>query len=430
MTLDTAKEKVNQQLSTMEGELIGLMEGAINTPSPPGYEKEVCEYLAGWMNERDIDAHVQDIEPTRGNVVGRLSGTGGGKSVTFNAHMDTTFVGTEEDDLPIVGKVENVGRPQARLEDGLIYGLGAFNDKGPFVCACIAAHAIKKSGVTLQGDVLLAGVGGEIGRGQIGNLKGPGSRGKGIGSYYLLHFGEWTDYAIVCEGSNWSVSWALAGAAYFRITSRGEATYAPFNEHGAGPPSEDPNAIVKTAHLVLALEEWAKDYERRSEMDTPCGRMTPKVTIGAIDGGQPIKPNWRPALSNIYLDVRIPPNRTPLDVKREVEQAVRATGLSDEVEMFLARRGFIAEGVEPIAAAVSAAHTDVFGASPPPPHWNDLSQWNDLNIFAEHGIPVIKYGPDWPDGPFFPERMAVTDLLQAARVYANAALRLCGVNSS
>ena len=74
------------------------------------------------MNERDIDAHVQDIEPTRGNVVGRLSGTGGGKSVTFNAHMDTTFVGTEEDDLPIVGKVENVGRPQARLEDGLIYG--------------------------------------------------------------------------------------------------------------------------------------------------------------------------------------------------------------------------------------------------------------------------------------------------------------------
>ena len=37
MTLDTAKEKVNQQLSTMEGELIGLMEGAINTPSPPGY---------------------------------------------------------------------------------------------------------------------------------------------------------------------------------------------------------------------------------------------------------------------------------------------------------------------------------------------------------------------------------------------------------
>ena len=242
MTLDTAKEKVNQQLSTMEGELIGLMEGAINTPSPPGYEKEVCEYLAGWMNERDIDAHVQDIEPTRGNVVGRLSGTGGGKSVTFNAHMDTTFVGTEEDDLPIVGKVENVGRPQARLEDGLIYGLGAFNDKGPFVCACIAAHAIKKSGVTLQGDVLLAGVGGEIGRGQIGNLKGPGSRGKGIGSYYLLHFGEWTDYAIVCEGSNWSVSWALAGAAYFRITSRGEATYAPFNEHGAGPPSEDPNA--------------------------------------------------------------------------------------------------------------------------------------------------------------------------------------------
>jgi len=427
MGIDTARERVNQKLDTMQDELVRLMEGVINTPSPPGYEKAVCEFLAGWMNERGIAAHVQDIEPTRGNVVGRLTGTGGGKSVTFNAHMDTTFVGTEVDDLPIVGKVENIARPEARLENGLIYGLGAFNDKGPFACACIAALAIEQSGITLRGDVVLAGVGGEIGRGQIGHLDGPGTRGKGIGTYYLLHFGEWTDYAIVCEGSNWSVSWALPGAAYFRITTRGEATYAPFNEHGAGPPGEDPNAIVRSAHLILALEEWARDYERRSELDTPCGRMTPKVTIGAVDGGQPIKPNWRPALSHVYLDVRIPPNRTPLDVKREVTEVVRATGLSDEIEMFLARRGFIAEGAEPIADAVRAAHHDVFGTAPPPPHWNDLSQWNDLNIFAEHGIPVVKYGPAWPEGPFFPERMAIKDLLNAARVYAGVALRLCGV---
>lgn len=427
MNRNDAATRVLAELDGLENELVELACGVVNVPSPPGYEKEVCEYLAGWMNARSIPAYVQEVEPTRGNVVGTLRGAGTGKSVTFNSHMDTTFVGTEAEDLPILGRPEMISPPVAEVRDGMVYGQGIFNDKGPFVSACIAARAIAGSGVRLGGDMVLAGVAGEIGRGQVGPFNGPGTRGKGMGTYNLLHQGVWTDYAVVCECSGWSVSWALPGAAYFRITTRGVPAYAPMSDRTAPSLQEHPNAIIRMAQLVLALEQWADKYEAENKYDTPCGLMEPRVTIGAIDGGLAYKPNWRPAISNVYVDVRIPPSRTPLEVKRELEGVVAASGLAAEIHMYLGRRGFVAQGVDPIAAAVKAAHAKVFGQEPPPPSWWDLSMWNDSNIYAETGIPVVKYGPHWPGGDPYPERMAITDLMKAARVYALTALQLCGV---
>lgn len=427
MTWRAVATRVLSALETLEKELVDLAINLVNVPSPPGYEKAAAEFMASWMNQHGILAYVQELEATRGNVVGSLAGTGGGKSLTFNSHLDTSFVGTEADDLPILGQPENISRPAAEVKDGYIYGLGIFNDKGPFVSACIAALAIRLGGVKLKGDLVLAGVAGEIGRGQVGPHKGPGTRGKGEGTRFLLHAGVWTDYAVVCEPSGWSVSWALPGAAYFRVATRGVPVYAPLNDRSAQSPEEQKNAIVKMAHLLIALEKWADRYEAENRYETPCGRMEPRVTLGAIDGGLPYKPNYRPAIANVYVDVRIPPNRTPLDVKRELEEVVRSTGLSNEVFMYLSRKGYVASGVEPIAAAIASAHKQVFGREPSPPTWRELSTWNDSNLYAEVGIPVVKYGHSWLGGNYVPEQMSITDLMQAARVYALTAVQLCAL---
>lgn len=420
-------QRVSAQVGELEGELVDLACRVIDIPSPPGYEQPVAEFLKTWLNERGVAARLQEVEPGRANVVGTLAGVGGGKSVTFNAHMDTTFAGSEAEDLPILGRPENITPPRAEVKDGAISGQGIHNDKGALVAACIAARAIRHSGVRLHGDMVVAGVAGEIGRGAVGPHGGPGTRGKGLGTYHLLHHGVWTDYAVIGEPSSFTVSWALPGAAYFRVTTRGVPTYAPMNDRSAPSIQENKNAVVKMAHLLIALEAWADKYEAENRYDTPCGRMEPRVTLGAIDGGLPYKPNWRPALANVYVDVRIPPNRTPLDVKRELEQVVAETGLSTEVYMYLARKGYVSQGAEPVAAAVTAAHTLAFGREPNPPSWMDLSMWNDSNIYAELGIPVVKYGPPRPPGPPYPERLLISDMLQTARVYALTALQLCGV---
>jgi acetylornithine deacetylase/succinyl-diaminopimelate desuccinylase-like protein len=430
MAWRAAASHILAEIDTLADELVSLAIEFVNVPSPPGYEKQASEFMAKWMTRHGIPAYVQELEPTRGNVVGTLAGTGGGQSLTFNSHLDTSFVGAEAEDLPILGDPENISGPVAEVKDGIIYGLGIFNDKGPFVSACIAALAIRLSGVKLKGDLVLAGVAGEIGRGQIGPYKGPGTRGKGEGTRFLLHAGVWTDYAVVCEPSGWSVSWALPGAAYFRVTTRGVPVYAPLNDRTAQSVQEQKNAIVKMAHLLIALETWADRYEAENRYETPCGRMEPRVTLGAIDGGLPYKPNYRPAIANVYVDVRIPPNRTPLDVKRELEEVVRSTGLSNEVFMYLSRKGYVARGAEPVAAAVTAAHTLVFGQAPGPPSWPELSTWNDSNIYAELGIPVVKYGHPWPGGGYFPERMSIADLMRAARVYVVTAVQLCGLSET
>jgi acetylornithine deacetylase/succinyl-diaminopimelate desuccinylase-like protein len=417
--------RVLSVLDELEGELVDLAYGLVNVPSPPGREKPAAEFLAAWLDARGIPSYVQEVEATRGNAVGRLSGSGRGTSVTFNGHLDTSFVGDEAEDLPVLGRPQDVGRPAAEVREGVIYGLGIFNDKGPLAAAALALRALKTSGVTLDGDVVIAGVAGEIGRGQVGRYTGPGTRGKGEGTRFLIHAGVWTDYAVVCEPSNWTVSWALPGVAYFRVTTRGIAGYAPTNDRRAPSLAENKNAVVKLAHLIQALEAWADRYEGQNQYDTPCGRIEPRVTLAALDGGLPYKPNWRPAIASVYVDVRIPPNRTPLDVERELKAVVLATGLSDEVFMYLGRKGYVAQGAEPVARAVSAAHRQVFGEEPKRPSWVELSTWNDSNIYAELGIPVVKYGPPWPGGAYFPERMAVRDLMQAARVYALTALQLC-----
>jgi acetylornithine deacetylase/succinyl-diaminopimelate desuccinylase-like protein len=137
----------------------------------------------------------------------------------------------------------------------------------------------------------------------------------------------------------------------------------------------------------------------------------------------------------VYVDVRIPPTRDPLSVKRELQRFVDAAALDAEVEMYMARRGFVGQGVGPVVESLDAAHRDVFGEPPPSPTWMDISMWNDTNIYAEAGIPAVKYGPDAPMSrhpgraaieDIHPERMDIESAMRSAKVYALATARLVG----
>lgn len=419
-----AREQVERVWAEIvEAELVELESAIVSIPSPTGSEKEVSEFFAAWLSREGLDAFTQELEATRANVVGILPGTDGGRVLMFNSHMDTTHAG-DETDLPILGSMDNVTPPEPIIYDGMIQGLGISNDKGLFVCACIAAAAIRRSGVSLRGDVMLGGVAGEIGRAQIGGRNGPRNRGKGIGARFLLTQGAWCDYAVVCEASGLSLVWALPGVAYFRITCRGVPIYAPLNERTWSEPTGEKNAVVKMLTLAQQVEQWGIRFEQENLYESACGTIHPRVNIGAIDGGEPTKPNFRPGISSIYVDVRVPPNMTPLDVKRQLELFVRSTGLSDEVTMYLSQRGYEGPGPAELRTAVEHAHLAVFHEPPPPPAAGDLSMWNDMNVFHEMGIPSIKYGPDrvWNTPK---ETMRIADLMNAARVYAAIALEMC-----
>jgi acetylornithine deacetylase/succinyl-diaminopimelate desuccinylase-like protein len=140
----------------------------------------------------------------------------------------------------------------------------------------------------------------------------------------------------------------------------------------------------------------------------------------------PYKITKSPSVAQLYVDIRITPEQDPRTVQRELEAVIAATGVSVTVEPFVYRRGYEAEGVEPLVAGVENAHLEVFGEKPGRPIDAITSMWRDSNVFNEAGIPTVVYGPGASvgGGNFSMDIAAMRD---AARVYAAIAMETCGV---
>ena len=416
-------EKVFAQINRER--LVKMAMGLVDTASPTGREEPAAQFVKDHLTDFGIHSFLQIVEPGRANVVGVIKGSGGGASLMFNSHLDTSFTGTDAD-LPVLGELTAAGRPHAYMEDDRICGLGINNDKGPMAAFVEAAIALKESGVDLRGDLILAGVAGEVGRAGFDDRQGPETRSKGVGTRALLSRGILSDYALVAEPSNFTVSWCLPGAIYLRLTTRGRPLYTPYTQRTADPKDSE-NAVIRRTRVIAAVEAWGAKYEAENRYPFSAGTIVPKVNVSAIEGGLGTKPNYQPGICRLFVDVRIPPNRMPLDVQRELEDFLVAQGLGEvAVEAFLSERGYDGKGYEPLAEAVRQAHQTTTGKAIEQITDSYTSMWNDVNIYHERGIPSLKYGPPTIRyGKRREESLSVDHLVQAARVYALTALQIC-----
>src|SRR5205823_13152118 len=147
--------------------------------------------------------------------------------------------------------------------------------------------------------------------------------------------------------------------------------------------------------------------------------------VNAVRSGVPYKITKTPSVCHLYLDIRITPEQTLRSVERELRTVVEGTGIAATVEPFAFRRGYEAQGIEPLAANVEAAHRRIFGEAPGRPIDPITSMWRDSNVFNEAGIPTAVYGPGASvgGGNF---AMEIDALVQAAKVYAAIAIEVCG----
>ena len=76
--------------------------------------------------------------------------------------------------------------------------------------------------------------------------------------------GAIADYALVAEGTEFNMGWAVAGKACFKITVHGKSVYVPFMPPRSELSRRSPNAIVKMSPLLADLEDWAARYERET----------------------------------------------------------------------------------------------------------------------------------------------------------------------
>ena len=404
-------------------ELAELALKMANTFSPMGHEQPLASVVWDWLRQNRFDAYLQPILADRSNVVAVLPGSGGGKSLIFNSHLDTEISGPEFDwgmNAP------DINRAGAWREGDRLFGHTVLNDRGLMATTMIALKAIRDRGAPLRGDVIFTGVVGETGAAPVDEYQGLTYEGKGFGSRHLVSHGVRADYALVAETTDFGISWLACGACYFKISVPGVNQYTPRSVR-PDDVREHPNAIVKMAHLIAAIEAWAKEYEAKRSLDSPCGRVVPKVNIGAIRGGVPYRPNRTSPHCSIYVDVRIAPGEDPLAVESELRKAVGAAEAGGKVETFLARSGAVGKNIEPLAAEVGKAFKNVTGLEPLPRAPQEVvSMWRDNNVFNEAGISSLTFGP-----PRRREKetnrlcFEIDDLANMANVYAQVASAIC-----
>jgi acetylornithine deacetylase/succinyl-diaminopimelate desuccinylase-like protein len=395
-----------------------------NIDSPTGSEGPVADYVCDWLSRHGFAPRKVALVPDRPNVIATLPGSGGGPSLAFNSHMDTTI---HKDEWWTTRRAADPVFHSAWREGDVLVGNGVCNDKGPMATWLMAAKAIKDSGVTLRGDLVLMAVVGEIGLEPVDEFQPPAYLAKEAGTRYAITHGGVADFALVAEGTDFGIVGVEAGKAFFKITVFGDdlPIYTPYIQRPTAI-EKNPNAIVRMAPLVQRLEEWAHEYERKHRYECPGGVVVPRVNIGAIRGGVPWKITKTVQQCAIYVDVRVTPAQNPLDVREELRRLMGGLGLAGEVELYVYRPAFEADPkkVAPLTDAITSAHRAVVGGTPPAPAAPFSSMWRDINCFNEMRIPSVTYGPGVSvGGGNFGIRIA--DLVTGTKLYALTALELC-----
>jgi acetylornithine deacetylase/succinyl-diaminopimelate desuccinylase-like protein len=406
-----------------ESELIDLALALGKIDSPTGQETEAGDFVFKWMSDEGFAPRRVGLFEHRFNVVGRLPGTGGGRSLSFNSHLDTNLAVS---DLWLDPRAADPIHHTAWREGDRLFGNGIVNDKGPLAAWLIAARAIRKAGVDLRGDLVLAAVIGEIGAEAIDEFHAwNGYGGKEAGTRFAVQHGALTDYAIVAEGTDFTVVGVEAGMSTLKVTVRGSGTsyYTSFIPD-RGDNELSPNAVVRMASLIPHLDSWCREYPERHRVKTDVGTVVPKVNIGAVRGGVPYKLFRVPQQAAVYLDVRLAPGQDVLDVRDELVAMLDELELPGQVDVETFRPSFVPQGTEPLVEAIATSHKQLFDAdlTVGEPPLGGL--WRDVNVYAELGIPAVEYGPPAQAGGGN-YSLAIEDLVAAAKAYALIALDVC-----
>lgn len=396
--------------------LVATASELVAISSPTGRELEAASYVHGQLAATGLDVTLQHIEEGRANAVGRLRGTDDGRSLMFNGHLDTSYSGEEP-------WLEGPGyKPEPVIRDGAVVGLGIMNMKGSVACYVEAVRALGDAGVTLQGDVVVAAVAGEIEQTQWGEDQGAHLRGYGAGTRHLVTHGGLADACILGEPTEEKLVLGHWGTMWTRISTTGEFFHTAYSLDRL-----DENAIVRMQDVLDRIRPWIAEWREHGAYRGEPG----VVNIGAIRGGFPWRASRTPGSADLFLDIRVPPTMPMLDaiaafnsLVRDLDARFPGHGISSEI--YVTAGGAEIDENHDLVSAADAAHTEVFGSAP----GRGYVRWgSDASTLTRYGVECLNYGPissalPGPDG----ESVPIESLVKIATSYALTAARFCGVN--
>jgi acetylornithine deacetylase len=398
--------------------LVDTASQLVNVHSFTGDEQRLAELMISLYDAMGLQVQRQQVEDNRANALGTWAGVGGGPSLMFNGHMDTSYSGRE----PWLRNVPGF-QPEAFERDGRLYGLGISNMKGALACYLEAVRALQDAGIRLRGDLLIAAVSGEIEKTQYGEATGGEYRGYAAGTRHLVSHGGVADMCLLGEPTEGKVVLGHFGALWLRIRVHGNFVHTAFSEG-----KRDQNSILRAHEVLEAVQEWIPTWEEDPANSYRGAKAI--VNVGAIEGGFGWRVSRTPHHTDLFLDIRVPPTKEMGVAKREVldwvrSLAVRFPDYGIEGEVYVTAPGAEIEEGHELVAAIDVAHEQVFGARPE----RDVTRWfSDASALTRYGIPTVNYGTstglmDVELG----ENLEIDGLVQTADVYARVATNVCGI---
>lgn len=356
-------------------------------PGAPG-EAEIADYVARVLAGLGLDVERREPKPGRVSVIGRLQGTGNGRSLMLNGHYDT--VGVE-------GMADAFG---AEVRHGRLYGRGAYDMKGG-VAACIAAAAaLARAPTRLRGDVFVAAVADE----EYGSL----------GTTDLLTIVR-PDGAVVTEPTGLRLCLAHKGYQWIEVEARGRAAHGSRFDLGV-------DANLRMGRVLHRLERLERELRAR-----PGHPLVgpPSLHAALVSGGTGL--STYASSCRLQLERRTIPGETEASVRAELEALLDELRRDDPELEVSARTFFVREPFEerpnaPIAAALSEAATEVLGA--PPPVVGD-TPWMDAALLRAAGTETVVFGPDGEGAHAAEEWVDLDSVYRTAAVLAETAQRYC-----
>ena len=363
-------------------------------PGAPG-EAAVAAYIADTLRGWGLEVAVRQAAAGRPNVIATLAGSGGGRFLLFNGHMDTV-------------SVEGMAEPYAgTLRDGRLYGRGAVDMKGSLAATMAATKALIDKGATLRGDVVFTYVADEeyasVGTAAVvadireGRLPRP-------------------DAAVNTEATGLRVGIGHKGFTWLDVVTDGKAA------HGSRPDL-GVDAIVQMGKVLVelgALQARLTAGPRHPLLGTG------SVHASLVEGGREL--SSYPDRCQLRMERRTVPPETADDVAGELDEIIARLSADDETfrassVVTFVRNPWEADPASDIVQATTAAIGKVTGADA-----ETMTQtgWLDSGLLGDAGIPTVICGPRGEGLHAAVEWVDVDSLTTCAEVYVEIIRQFCG----
>ncbi len=414
------RETITGHITSQRDDLLGLLQRLvrIRTVNPPGENYDeitrllVREMELSGLKVRRLTLPERDVRRTlpealwgfpRYNVIGFRPVKGAKRTIHFNAHYDV---------VPTSGVWRHGDAFSGAVEGGWMYGRGTSDMKGSMASLLVALRALRAAGVEPRMNVEVSFTADEETDSELGT------------GWLVKHAPIKPDYALVMEGGEGSrIGCGHNGVVWLEVTVLGRAA------HGSRPDL-GVNALEHMASLVLMLREHAQEIGRRVFRAPDGVELRPTLNVGGVFGqAAGGKINTVPADATFSIDRRVLPGESVATAERELRAflaaaAKRIPGGRIRVRKVTENHSCFVSPEQPYFAAMQACveavrrKPAVFGVS---------TGFNDMHFFAHHlKIPTLGYGPGGRSEHAIDESARVSDLLNAARIYAELLVGFSG----